>query len=420
MQPMHAEILSTGDEVLTGTVVDSNAAYIAGKLFETGFKVFRHTSVGDEMEQLRGVLAEIGGRADIVIVTGGLGPTVDDLTAAAAALAAGIELAEHPTARSYVEAFFEKFYRPMTESDAKQALLPTGSEPIFNPTGTAPGFRMKIGGCTCFFLPGVPFEMRRMMTESVLPFLEEHVLPKTGRQHYREKLLSLFGLPEAEVNGRLIEISKGFGDVKLGMIARFPIIDVKLTAFGDDVNRLEEQLETAAGQVMDILGDWIFSVEQEPMEAVVGKLLRERGATVALAESCTGGLIAHRLTNVSGSSDYFLFSAVTYANAAKMDLLHVLPETLEQEGAVSEQTARQMAEGARRVSGADYALATSGIAGPTGGTEEKPVGTVCIGLAGPERTHTKRIVFPFRNRMANKEIFAFAALDMLRRELLKR
>jgi len=414
---MQAEILSTGDEVLNGAVIDSNAAHIARKLLQAGIPVVRHITVGDDMDRLVAALDDIGKRSQVAVVTGGLGPTLDDLTAAAAARAAGVELAENGAALGYIEDFFSQYFRKMTVSDRKQALLPASAEPIVNPAGTAPGFRMRIGQCTCFFLPGVPMEMKRMMAESVLPAITSSFRAGDGPRHHQEKLLSLFGLPEATVNERIAGLADGFGEVKLGMIARFPVIDVKLTAFGPDAAILEDSIEKAAGQVTGILGNWIFSTRQEPMEAVVGELLREKGATVALAESCTGGLIAHRLTDVPGSSDYFLFSAVTYANAAKEGILGVSPETLAAHGAVSEPTVREMAKGARRIAGADYGLSTSGIAGPTGGTAEKPVGTVCIGVAGPDRTISRRIGFPFRNRSANKEIFAQTALDMLRREL---
>ncbi len=286
-------------------------------------------------------------------------------------------------------------------------------------TMTAPGFKLQIGGCICFFLPGVPAEMRRMLTESVIAVIENHYIPKTERTHYREKRLSLFGLPEAEVNQRLKGFSENLGRVKLGMIAQFPVIDVKVGAFGENPDELEAEIESAAGKVQSILGQWIFSTTGESMAEVLGHLLRAGSATVATAESCTGGLIAHRLTNVSGSSDYFRFSAVTYANTAKVEWLGVSSATLDAHGAVSEETVREMAEGLRRVSGADYGIATSGIAGPTGGTAEKPVGTVWVGIAAPGGTHTEKRAFPFRDRMANKAVFAQEAMDMLRRILLK-
>lgn len=417
--PLVAQVVSTGDEVLTGAVVDTNAAFIAERLLETGLRVTRHTTVGDDADRLRDLLAEIGDQADIAVVTGGLGPTVDDITAQAAAEAAGVSLAESPEALASIQAFFERFSRSMNPSDIKQAMLPVNASPIINHAGTAPGFQMDIGRCRFFFLPGVPREMEIMMTETVIPTIEKDHIPPRQRQHYREKRLSLFGLPEAEVNQRLIGPSRAFSDVKLGMLASFPVITVKLGAFGSDPETIDRRLESASEVVHNVLGEWIFSSTGETMEAAIAGLLKAKSATVAAAESCTGGLISDRLTNVPGSSDYFLLSAVTYANDAKIVILGVSPDTLDHYGAVSEQTAGEMAAGIRRIAGADYGIATSGIAGPSGGTDEKPVGTICAAVAGPDRTVSKRRALPFRDRYANKEIFAYLAMDLLRRELIQ-
>ena len=416
--PLLAQIVSTGDEVLTGTVVDSNAAYIAEALLESGLQVTRHTTVGDDADRLKQLLSEIGAQADIAVVTGGLGPTVDDITARAAADAAGEPLVENASALASIEAFFNRFSRSMNPSDAKQAFLPASATPILNRSGTAPGFRMRIGRCMFFFLPGVPREMKTMMTEMVIPAIMENHIPPDRRRYCREKRFSVFGLPEAEVNQRLILPSKQFEGVILGMLARFPIIIVKLSAFGRDTDALDRRIGEAALKVKEALGRYIFSDSGDSMEAVVAQLLRKNRSTVAVAESCTGGLVSDRLTNVAGSSDYFLMSAVTYANETKTVILGVAAETIEAHGAVSEQTAKEMASGIRRISGADYGVATSGIAGPSGGTDEKPVGTICTAVAGPERVVSSRHVLPFRDRAANKEIFAHVALEMLRRELL--
>ena len=412
-----AQVISTGDEVLSGAIIDSNAAFIAEKLMEQGLRVTRHTTVGDDADRLSELLTEIALHADIAVVTGGLGPTVDDITAEAAAAAAGVSLSENPEALASIQAFFERFSRAMNPSDAKQALLPETAAPIVNRSGTAPGFRMKIGGCTIFFLPGVPREMKEMMAEKVLPEIESSI-PPDRRGVFRERQVSLFGLPEAEVNQRLAEPSRAFDGVGLGMLARFPVIIVKLFAWGGDAGEIDAKIEKAYAIVRETLGHWIISHTGESMEEALARLLTEQKATVAIAESCTGGLISDHLTNVSGSSAYFVFSAVSYANEAKIAILNVSPDTIEAHGAVSEETAREMAENIRRMAGADYGLATSGIAGPTGGTEEKPVGTICVAVAAAGRTTSNRRVLPFRDRAANKEIFAHLAMDMLRRELL--
>ncbi|MFW6334588.1 MAG: competence/damage-inducible protein A [Desulfosalsimonas sp.] len=414
---MIAEIISTGDEVITGTVVDSNAAYIAARLYETGIPVGRHLAVGDDSELLSGVLKETSQRADIGIVTGGLGPTSDDITAQAAAAAAGVDLQPNPTARAYVEEFFKRFNRPLSGSDAKQAELPEGSQPILNPVGTAPGFSMNIGECRFYFLPGVPFEMRKMMKDNIIPAIEERYCQGEKRSYYREKRLSLFGLPEAHVNERLAGLTALHRDVRIGILSEFPVIHVKLSAYGTGPERLEALVDRAASAVMERVGDYVYSDSGMTMEEVVGRLLSEQKKVLALAESCTGGLLGHRITNVAGSSRYFAGSAVTYANEAKKNLLGVSDQSLEAHGAVSEQTALEMAEGARRISGAQFGLAVSGIAGPEGGTPDKPVGTVCIGFSSSRESFSKRYNFPFDNRMANKLIFAEAALDVLRRKL---
>ena len=414
---MNAEILSTGDEVCSGAVVDSNAAYIAERLMSSGLHVTRHTCVGDDPADLATAMKEIGGRADIAVVTGGLGPTVDDITARAAADAVGVALETNSEALAYITDFFKKFNRSMTDSDARQAMLPVGSVPIINPHGTAPGFSIRIGQCHCFFLPGVPHEMRQMMTRSVLPQIKKISVTQAAQPVFVERQMSVFGLPEAVVNERIADLAPRFPDIKFGMIARFPVIYVKLTAFAADETRLTKRLADAAGQIHERLGDRVFSMTGQSMEAVVGAMLKEKRRTVAVAESCTGGLVAHRLTNVSGSSDYFLLSAVTYANSAKKTVLDVSEELLSSFGAVHEETVKAMADGVRKLAGADYGLATSGIAGPTGGTEEKPVGTVCIGLSTPAQIVGRRFVYPFKNRLANKELFAETALDILRREL---
>ena len=412
---MIAEILSTGDEICSGAVIDSNAAHIAENLMALDIEVARHTCVGDDVGSLAAVLREIGGRADLALVTGGLGPTKDDLSAEAAARAAGTELETNPTAEAYIQSFFEKYGRKASPSDYKQALLPKGASPILNERGTAPGFMLTIGRCRCYFLPGIPFEMRAMLDEQVLPSIESAIQPPD--EYRRIQTLSVFGLPESRVNDRLEGIESVFSNIRYGMLARFPVIYVKLIATGKAPEKLGPDLDAAAARVGEKLSGYVFSSQGRSMEEEVAQLLFDRKKTVAAAESCTGGLVAHLLTNVSGSSDYFLLSAVTYANSAKTELLGVPAETIEVCGAVHEETAKQMAEGVRRAAGADYGIATSGIAGPTGGSEEKPVGTVCIGISGPGGASGERLYSPFKERLANKQIFAVMALNVLRKTL---
>jgi nicotinamide-nucleotide amidase len=413
---MIAEIIITGDEICSGTVVDSNSSHIAQMLEGEGIQVARHNSVCDDIDAIVSMLKETGSRADITVVTGGLGPTTDDLTAEAAAEAAGVGLVVSDIAQSSIEDFFKIRKRSMADLDRKQAMLPEGAECFCNPVGTAPGFQLKIGRCNFFFLPGVPFEMRRMLADSVLPWIERSYGGEREFSFIRN--ISVFGPAEADINQRLVGLTEKFPGIKLGFRANFPEIHVKLSVRGKDKHIGNKFLIKASEWVLSKIGENVFSVDGESMEAVVGSFLRRKKASLAIAESCTGGLLSHWITNVPGSSDYFVFSGVTYSNKAKIKVLGVLPETIERYGAVHEETAKEMAEGARRVSGADYGLATTGIAGPGGGTDKKPVGTVCIGLATPDVIKGYRFNFTSGNRSMNKNIFAMKALDLLRRELL--
>ncbi len=413
---MIAEIMATGEEIRSGALIDSNSAYIAAKLEENGVAVTRHTCVGDDLDLLIAAFKEIGSRADIAVVTGGLGPTSDDLTAEAAAEAGGVTLDLNPSALQSVENFFKARKRAMNAANRKQALLPAGAECLRNPIGTASGFRLQIGRCLFFFLPGVPGEMRCMLSDIVLPQLIE--LMGDQRCFYRDRTLSTFGLTESQTFERLSGLEEAFPQISLGLRVRFPEIQVKLYANGTSDQQLNDDLAAAVRWVIEKMGNKVFSQQGDPMEKAVGHLLKEKRATLALAESCTGGLIANMLTNVSGSSDYFVFSGITYSNQAKIDILKVPKETIATHGAVHEETAVEMARGARNLAGATYGLATSGIAGPTGGIAEKPVGTVCIGLAAPHGTAGHRFHFWFGSRTMNKQMFAVAALEVLRRELL--
>ncbi len=414
---MIAEILTTGDEIRSGALVDSNSAYIAETLEQAGVAVTRHTSVGDELDVLVDVMTEIGRRADVALVTGGLGPTTDDLTTEAAAMAAGVDCELDLKALQDIEEFFRQRQRMFTESNKKQALLPGGCKPMYNPVGTAPGFQIKIGKCQFFCIPGVPPEMRLMLKEQVLPRIA--ALQGGDRHFCLIQNISTFGMTESAVGETVADVVNAVPGIKLGLRTWFPEIHVKLYAQGNDQTQVTGLLDQATEWVTDKIGERVLSIKGNGMPKVVADLLLSKKATIALAESCTGGLIANWLTDIAGSSGYFLFSGVTYANEAKMDVLGVPQATLERYGAVHEETAKAMAAGARRVAGATYGLATSGIAGPDGGTEEKPVGTVCIGLATPTETIGRRLYYPFGKRLMNKAIFAVAALDLLRKELLK-
>ncbi len=412
---MNAEILATGDEIRTGSLVDSNTAYIAERLEHCGVEVTRHHAVGDDLSTLVAVLTEISARADVAVVTGGLGPTQDDLSAEAAARAAGVEMLPDQRALKEIEAFFRERGRTMGQSNRKQAYFPKGARCLYNALGTAPGFELKINQCAFYFMPGVPYEMRAMFNEQVIPAVQ--ALLGTSHQFRLSRVISTFGLPESTVGEKVDGLVAAFPDIKLGLRAKFPEIQVKLYLNSDDQTAGENRLAEAVQWVVDRLNPNVFSVSDRSLAAEVGAMLLARGETLAVAESCTGGLVANWITNTAGSSDYFLFSGVTYANESKVKVLGVLEKTLAQKGAVDEETAAQMAEGARKVAGATYGIATTGIAGPGGGTEEKPVGTICIGLATPDQVLSRRFTLTFGQRLMNKQLFAMLALDFLRRYL---
>jgi nicotinamide-nucleotide amidase len=413
---MLAEILATGDEIRSGVLIDSNSAHIAQKLEEAGIKVVRHICVGDDMDIMISTLKEISSRADFALVTGGLGPTIDDITAEAAAKAAGVDLVLNNKALENIEFFFKNRRRLMTSSNKKQAMLPENSEILYNHAGTAPGFHLKINRCSFFFMPGVPFEMKKMLSEAVIPAIRNICGKK--QEFCMVKTISTFGITESAAGEKLASIKSVFPDLKIGFRAKFPEIQVKIYLYGKDEKILHQRMDEACKWILEKIGDKTFSVQNKSMEAEVAELLLKQKSTIAVAESCTGGLISHLLTNIPGSSEYFLFSGISYSNESKIKVLNVSPGTLEKNGAVDEKTAQEMAEGVRRIAGADYGLSTSGIAGPSGGTDKKPVGTLCVGIATPSGSKGFRFNSIFHKRSMNKIVFAMKALDLLRRELL--
>lgn len=413
---MKLEIVATGDEIRSGSLIDTNSAYIAERLEREGLVVTRHHCLGDDINALSDVFKEIATRADCAVVTGGLGPTEDDLTAAAMAKAADLVLTEDHIALAAIEAYFSSQNRHMPPSNRKQAQFPEGSEVLSNPMGTAPGFSVCMDDCRFYCLPGVPREMRKMLADEVIPRLRRQLGKK--RSHSIIRVLPTFGSTESMIGERLVGVTADTTGVQLGLRAKFPEIQVRLYGRGDSEKQVTEQLDCVSQKVVERLGNIVFSREGRSMAAEVGRLLIEKNATVALAESCTGGLIAHMLTNVSGSSAFFLFSGVTYANQAKTDILDVSQHTIIAHGAVSPQTVEQMASGTRQATHATYGLSTSGIAGPDGGSDEKPVGTVCIGLADKNGANGCQLYFPYGERLAKKKLFAMAALDTLRRHIM--
>ncbi len=414
---MRISTLSIGDELISGQVTDTNAGFIAAALLNDGLRVQRHLTVGDNEPDIMGAIADLVRVSDAIIVTGGLGPTTDDLTSRAAARATGRRLVINEEARRHVRLISSKLDTllvcPLSD---KQAMIPTKSTLIHNPNGTACGFHLTHNGCFLFFLPGVPSEMTVMLRESVVPF----VLERTNQKRViRSAKINIFGPCEAEVDEILHGVARPDQKLSLGICVSFPWMQVTLRAEADNDEAAVDLLVPATRTVRERLKEYVFSVGEAGMFDTVAELFRERCLTLSLAESCSGGLIAKGLTDIPGSSAYFLEGLVTYSNDSKMRLLGVPSDLLNTSGAVSSECASAMAKGVRQVSGSDLGLAVTGIAGPDGGSDDKPVGTVFISLAASDGCWTKRFQFN-GSRDEIRTMTAWTALDWLRRYLLQR
>ena len=411
---MKITTLSIGDELIFGEVVDTNAAHIAERFFSVGLRVQRHLTVGDNEHDIMEAIEFLAEKCDAVVVTGGLGPTADDITARAAARVAGRRLVLNEDALAHLQDFSEKTGGNFYSVNDKQALMPAKSTLIPNPLGTACGFSLTINGRFFFFLPGVPREMARMLDDSVIPF----IVPRVKRQKFMQtKVLKVFGPSEAEVDSLMKGIAEGVTGISIAFRVNFPEIQVKLRAEGYDEALVAEALHRVSKTARQKLKGYIFAEDGETIDTVVASLFRETGVSLSLAESCTGGLVAKRITDVAGSSAYFREGVVTYSNAAKAQILNVSQQLLAEKGAVSSEVAMAMARGARKLSGSDIALAVTGIAGPDGGTAEKPAGTVYLALASPAACQAKRYTF-HGDREEIRLITSFIAMDWLRRQLL--
>ena len=398
------ELINTGSELLLGFNLNSHLSYIGRKLAELGLRLDRQTTVGDDRAEMRAVLAEAFQRSEILLITGGLGPTSDDFTRDIVAELLARPLQRDETVAEVIATRLRKRGLQLADSFFVQALVPAGARVLPNAHGTAPGLVIDHAGKLVVLLPGPPRELQPMFTEQVLPLLRPFAADLVCCT------LKTVCLPESLVEAKVAPTLAGLAALEIGYCARPGEVEVRVVADRQTAAVAEQRIRTA-------LGDAIIGDAEARLEAVVVQSLAAAHRTIATAESCTGGLIANRLTSVSGSSDVFLNGWVTYSNAAKQRDLGVRQETLEKFGAVSEQVAREMAEGARQHSGADYALSATGIAGPTGGTAEKPVGLVFIGFATPERTTAYRHLVQFE-RETFKAFVAQLALDLVRRELL--
>jgi nicotinamide-nucleotide amidase len=408
-----AEILTIGDELMRGEIVDSNKSFLSERLLGLDIETRHHTSVGDDSDDMIDAFRRAAGRSDYVLVSGGLGPTRDDLTAEKLAAAFGRALVLDAAALETIRAFFRGVGREMTPNNESQAYFPEAAEVLPNPIGTAPGFLLVEEGACFFCMPGVPRELYRMMDEQVLPRIAERY---SGGRVVRSALLRTFGMGESTLDAELADIAAS-GEVSLGFRTAFPDNYLRAVARGDSAEAADASLARICAAIRERLGALVYAEGDETLEAVVGRLLREHGKTIAVAESCTGGLIAERITGIPGSSAYFLGGVVAYANSAKAALLGVSEAVLAEHGAVSESVARALAEGARERFGADFGVATTGISGPEGGSPAKPVGTVYVALARAEGTHCDHFVFPL-DRTRHRQLSAQIGLDWVRRALL--
>jgi nicotinamide-nucleotide amidase len=409
---LRVEIITIGNEVISGHIVDTNAAFLADTVSAEGARVTRIVTVGDDVEAIWAALHEALARADLLVVTGGLGATPDDLTVEAAAQALGRDITLHAQYLETLRAKFKQFNLKITTTDEHMAHLPAGAEPLPNPIGLC-GFKLEEEGKVIFFFPGVHREVIRLTQGSLLPFIRERL--QGEREVVRSALLKVFGPTEAQVK-ETIQAAIGAG-VELASLPSFPEIHLKVIARGVDAQEVAVRLKKTEDAIAECLGVSLFSRGDESMEEVVGRLLVARGATIAVAESCTGGLISHRITEVAGSSHYFLRGVVAYSNRTKEELLGVSSALLEEHGPVSKAVAQEMAAGVRASSKADIGIATTGIAGPTGGTSETPVGRVFIALSVDQFQEVKQYDF-FGDRHRVKLMASEVALDRVRRYLL--
>ena len=411
---VRAEIITIGDEILYGQILDTNTQWISSELDKIGIKTVRKSSVGDQRDEIVLILMEAQKRADIVFITGGLGPTKDDLTKKILADFFDCPLDYHPDALQDVTDFFSKRGRELSDINRDQALLPTKCTFIPNKQGTAPAMWFNEQETIWVSMPGVPFEMKAIMETEVLPRIITHFkLPVIVHQ-----IRKVVGIGESYLSDLIQDWELQLpSHLKLAYLPSWGIVKLRLTGFGKDKVELNKDIEAEFEKVMPLINSYIFGREKDELADVVGQMLVQRHATLSVAESCTGGYLAHQFTQHAGSSAYFQGGIISYANEVKVNQLGVLQEILDLEGAVSETCVKAMAVGARKQLGSTYALATSGVAGPDGGTDDKPVGTIWIALAHPDGVIARKLT-QGGTRIQNIHLSSLTAINLLRRYLL--
>ena len=414
---MRVELICIGTELLTGKV-NTNIAYIGARLNSIGLELSNEITVSDDKKEMEKVFIESFGRADVVIMTGGLGPTFDDLTREIASKVLRRKLIFDKDIMAQIARHFIDRNMEMPKNNESQAYIISGARVITNKTGTAPGQIIEVKSLkfkvkNIVLLPGPPAEINPMFENTVLPYLKS----KYEQKIVKSKILHVYGLPESKVDELIKPIVKSENNVFFTILAHLSVIDIKITVSGTDEMLVDETLNKIKTEIYEILKENIFGEDNETLENIIGNLLIKRRKTLAVTESCTGGLLSHRITNIPGSSVYFRAGIVAYSNSEKISILNVDPETIEKYGAVSGETVLEMARGLQVISKADYVLAVSGIAGPGGGTAEKPVGLVYFGLATPTERLVEKMKFT-GSRIEIKGKSVNYALDMLRRQLI--
>jgi len=411
---MKAEIITIGDELLIGQTIDTNSAWMGAELSMIGFDVWRKISIHDINQDILNTLNEVSGRSDVVLITGGLGPTSDDITKSTLCEFFNTRLVINSEVLLMIEEMMNKRQFPMNENNRRQAEVPESCRVLKNATGTAPGMWFEKDGTIFVSMPGVPLEMKYIMKEHVLPELNK----RFTSQVIIHRNIMTYGVPEARLSELLMSFEAALPkNIKLAYLPSSGIIKLRLTGTGTNRQILSDNIEDQVNNLYRIIPDLIYAENEESFESVIGKLLRKKKKTICTAESCTGGRIANMITSVPGSSSYFKGSIIAYDNSVKTQLLGVMKEIIASDGAVSEQVIIQMAEGIRRLFNTDFAVATSGIAGPDGGTELKPVGTVWIAVASENGTVTSKHVFG-NDRITNIERFSIAALNLVRKQII--
>lgn len=405
-----AELLTIGDEILFGQIVDTNSQWMSVELTKVGIRVIRKTSVSDSEGDILTALAEAESRADVILITGGLGPTSDDLTKPCLAKYFNCEVRIHEEALREVTEFFKSRGRELTELNRQQAALPVCCEKITNANGTAPGMWFNKNGKVFVSMPGVPHEMKAMMSNIILPKLIDTFNPPV----IRHKMIKTVGIGESFLAEKIKTWEASLpAHIKLAYLPSLGQVKLRLTAYGSDRDALDAENNELVSKLIPLAGEYIFGYDDDEIETVIGKILLSQKATLAVAESCTGGFLSHLLTSVPGSSAYFLGGVIAYDNAVKIHTLGVNENTIQNNGAVSEETVLEMAAKVRKKMNATIGVSTSGIAGPDGGTTEKPVGTVWIAYSDENKTVARKLQLA-KDRMINIRLTSIAVLNFIR------